>query len=115
MASLLLSKKALISAPDARGKTAFNDIMVIRDTSRKTKALDLLIKAGGDANMQDGKGNTLLHDIATANAIPLLTYIVKTYKGRFNPSIKNKKYDTPSDIARKKGYSQISTLLGQVK
>jgi ankyrin repeat protein len=115
MASLLLSKKALISAPDARGKTAFNNLTVIRDLGRKTAALDLLVKAGGDVNMQDGQGNTLLHDVARRNDIPLLEYIAKTYKGRFNSSIKNKKYDTPADIARKRGYTKISTLLEQLK
>jgi ankyrin repeat protein len=115
MASLLLSKKASIAAPDARGKTTFNNILVIRGLEQKSKALDFLIKAGGDVNMPDSQGNALLHDIASRNEVSLLEYIVKTYKGRFNPSLKNKKYDTAYDIARKHGYTQIIKLLEQLK
>ncbi len=115
MASLLLSKKALISAPDARGKTAFNNILVIRDIRGRMRTLDFLIKAKGDVNMADSQGNTLLHDIAMRNDIGLLTYIVNTYKGRFNLGLKNKRYDAPLDIARKRGYTKISALLEKLK
>jgi len=73
----------------------------------------LIMDKGGDINSQTDTGDTAMH-LAVQRPAELnwIKFLMQVYGSQLNLSIKNKKGETPLDIANKLAYQDIAIALG---
>ena len=76
------------------------------------EAIKYFMRYNYDLNQKDIDGNTLLH-LATLNCYyDLCEYLC--HQPNINVNIRNNSYDTPLDIAKRRGYDRIRDLLNKI-
>lgn len=111
MVSLLINNGANLDATNSLGFTAFhyaaqrNDIRIIRLLVNNDD-----VKVEARLNKKDDKGNTPLHFAVASGNSEMVDFLLKRKANRY---IENNEKHIPMDIARKKGFESIVTLLRQ--
>jgi len=114
MVALLLKNGADMSVQNADGQNAITFIDWVYSVPIKKQLLQLFVQSGGQINVQDAQGNTLLHYVTMHNDLELAKFMVKTYGKMLLPGIKNRNYDTPMDIAYRNRNTAMMNLLVKI-
>lgn len=111
LVSLFISKNANLDLSNQFGLTALHYAVQRRDI----RVVRILLNSNDDGiekrvNKKDEKGNTPLHYAVESGNLDIVDFLLKRKANKF---IENKEKQIPMDIARKKQFAEMVTVLKQ--
>jgi len=112
---LLVEKGADVKVKNYLGATPFQCITGVSNAVDRKNVARMLIEKGANINEKDEKGNTLLHNVAIFARHDLAKQVTSDpyfYK-KIDFTVKNKKNQTPIDIAEKRRDKKLMEMLSR--
>jgi len=106
-ASSTISTSAMASSSMASSAATTAAVSTPKSSTQK----EVSVKNPADLNIQDARGNTLLHLAVMRNDQSMIKFLLDTYRSKLNLSVKNSNTDTPAQLARKLGYIALQDML----
>lgn len=127
LVAVLMERGADPNVKDARGNAPLHLVYKLKSSSDRTMVIDALLGQVDepsskrqklspdkvpDLNIQDARGNTLMHLAVMRNDEAMVRFLLEKYRTKINFGAKNSAGDTPGQIAKSRGYTAIQTILG---
>ena len=121
MVQWLLDHQASTDVQNARGYTPAQLFIAMGACEAKQPAanidifLKIISKDPKVLNMQDSRGDTIIHILARRNNSALLKTLTNLYLNQIDITIRNKSYQNPLEIAERFGYTAVIDILKTVQ
>ncbi len=113
--ALLLANDADPLIVDGFAQTPLHVSLMLNDFDAQEKIFRQLMYAGGNPNMQNASGATILHLLVEQHAVQLLTNLVAEYGFLLNVNLKNNIGLTPLELAKSLNWDEIPEVLSLIK